>query len=167
MYRKIRFSSLLENYKLTQNSKLLLYNVPTKQFIASNDSGMEEKTAEIINKEWQSGKEKYSLAIDGVSYYGYITESDTTYTDPLLFVTLIPQSDIKAQTSFFWELIILALAICCMIAVILSFYMSFHLYSPIKNLLHMLQADEEETEDNKEKTKEMNFFISITIFAVC
>lgn len=150
---KSDFSSLLENYKLTQNSKLLLYNVPTKQFIASNDSGMEEKTAEIINKEWQSGKEKYSLAIDGVSYYGYITESDTTYTDPLLFVTLIPQSDIKAQTSFFWELIILALAICCMIAVILSFYMSFHLYSPIKNLLHMLQADEEETEDNKEKNE--------------
>ncbi len=137
---KSYFSSTFNNFKLTSDTSLYLFSLDNQQFIGSSDSSMEHSVYEWLLKDSYSdnGNDKV-IKLDGIPYYFFVTASKSNYTDPLLFISLIPRSDIFKQANFPWQLALLALILSGILTTLLSFIMSFHLYSPIKGLLELMQ----------------------------
>lgn len=134
-------SSMLSRFRYTPNSELAIYCAATDQIIASTSDALSSPLLDAVQPGAGWPKECFSLRIDGKKYYCLSSVSQTNYTDPLLFLTLIPDSDILSATMVSWIVSLLVLAFCSVLVCALSFYFSFRLYLPIRNIIHTSVPD--------------------------
>lgn len=134
-------SSMLEGYRYTEHSELMLYCPATEQIIASTSESLEPLLLERLHEagDWSG---KYStLYLNGEKYYCLSSISQTNCTDTIQYLSLIPYSDILSATTVVWIISLLVLAFCGILVCALSFYFSFRLYLPIRNIIHTIAPD--------------------------
>lgn len=130
------FSSKLNNYKSTGGSNLFIYSSGTNQVIASSKTSLEDDVLTELSKDFAHETGMKTITISKEKYYCIVSASKSNYTDPLLFVSLVPYKDIRSQTMNSWLLSLLILVICSVLSSLLSYLLSFKLYTPIQNIIN-------------------------------
>lgn len=137
---KDAFSADLIKYMQIPSSTLMVYSPYTNQMIASSDVIMETAVCECLDLQ---NIENYSdfITIDGTKYYCFISPSKTSYVDLLLFITLIPYTDLFMESGSELLLSLLCLLFTGILTALLSHRFMLHLYSPVQGLISTASAE--------------------------
>lgn len=130
------FSSKLNNYKSTPGSNLFIYSTGTNQIIASSKTSLDTDVLSELSGTFAFESGLKSITINKEKYYCIVSASKSNYTDPLLFISLVPYKDITSQVTNSWLLSLLILVICSVLSSLLSYLLSFKLYTPIRNIIN-------------------------------
>lgn len=134
------FSSNLSYYKLTPGSDFFIYCEPTGQIIASTNVSMEEELLQQIVEGKFLTTGLHSITAVNRKYFCFVSYSNTNYSDPLLYISLVPYSDIQTQTNIALKTSIISFCVCCILSSALCYLLSFKLYLPIRNILNTIKA---------------------------
>ncbi len=142
------FSSKLNNYKSTAGSNLFIYNCETDQMIASSETSLDDSVLLELSDNLDYNTWMKSVTINKEKYYYIVSASKTNYTGPLLFITLVPHKDIRSQTINSWLLSLFIFIICSVLSSLLSYLLTFKLYTPIQNIINSFAAKDSTEGDN-------------------
>lgn len=141
------FSSKLNNYKSTTGSDLFIYSSETNQIIASSKTSLDEAVLSELSDDFSHETGLKKITINTEKYYCIVSASGSNYTDPLLFISLVPYRDIRSQTMNSWLLSLFILIICSVLSSLLSYLLSFKLYTPIQNIINTFVSKDTARED--------------------
>lgn len=130
------FSSKLNNYKSTPGSNLFIYSAANNQIIASSKTSLDNDILSELSGTFMSESGLKAITINKEKYYCIVSASKSNYTDPLLFISLVPYKDITSQVMNSWLLSLLILVICSVLSSLLSYLLSFKLYTPIQDIIN-------------------------------
>jgi len=154
------FSSKLNNYVSTPNSSLFIYSTITDEIIASSNMSLEQGVYGLMGT-LDTGRSPNDVTIDSQKYHLIMSNSESNYTDPLVFLTLIPSGDITSQTRNSWLLSLFTLIICSLLSSLLGFLLSSKLYVPIQKIIDNFdlknnkQSETDSTYDKAQKEDEI------------
>jgi AraC-like DNA-binding protein len=133
--KKSSFTADLSKYLMTENSSMFVYSTLTNQVIASTLQSQDADVRQLLTDTTPPVNGISAIRIDGRPYYCIQSSSQTGYCDPLLFISLIPFSDIRSQTNMAWRISLFALIVCCISSALISFFLAVKLYAPVNRIM--------------------------------
>lgn len=133
-------TSLLASYRHTSGSEVILYCPATDEIICSTRESLNESVMDCLTDLDITGEQQTFWNLKGTKYYCCISVSQSSYSDSLVYLSLVPYSDILSNTTIAWMFSLLTILLCGVIASGLGFYFSFRLYLPIQNMVDTIQT---------------------------
>lgn len=138
---KKKFSKTLDVFKPTNNALIYIYNSDLNEIMFCSSHFNDEK--DIVSNILQNRNKKTinEVIINGAKYTYLTAQPSNIYSSDIIYITLIPNSDIESILRSYQILGILTLVICGILAFLASFFNTYKLYQPVQELIELLPPD--------------------------
>lgn len=136
-------SKLLNKYKSIPNSKLFVINHDGTLF-STTDSNIKETfttNADFLAKVTQKNSNIFDYKFSNNKTLVISFSSNSTKYNNFIYVALVPYNDFYQKTIYLKRLAFLLMFSGIVLSIIIAFFMSKKIYSPIDNLINILNED--------------------------
>lgn len=135
--------SLLNKYKLSNNSSLSIINKKGVMFASTNTNICKEITNNnvFLSKLNPNGNIFFEHSVNGNKYMAISFVSDAAKFNDFMYVALIPYNDFYQNLTTIKKLAYLIILFGMCISIFTAYFLSKKIYSPINNLINVLKKN--------------------------